>query len=141
MSTLKNKKIKDTYEGLLKTSTNLALDGTLTQIQDGTGQDSNVKINNLGDIELNKLKFTKLEDSNAVEINDFLVSSEPFVAAANTKIPTVESVKNYVDSEVTSQDLDFTANSGTGDVDLDSEVFDIRGVNGINTNADANTLI
>ena len=140
MSTLKNKKIKDTYEGLLKTSTNLALDGTLTQIQDGTGQDSNVKINNLGDIELNKLKFTKLEDSNAVEINDFLVSSEPFVAAANTKIPTVESVKNYVDSEVTSQDLDFTANSGTGDVDLDSEVFDIRGVNGINTSANVNTL-
>jgi hypothetical protein len=142
MSTLKNKKIKDTYEGLLKTSTNLALDGTLTQIQDGTGQDSNVKINNLGDIELNKLKFTKLEDSNAVEINDFLVSSEPFVAAANTKIPTVESVKNYVDDNVTAQDLDFSGNTGTGDVDLDSEVFTITGSNGIETTAlDASLII
>ena len=140
MSTLKNKKIKDTYEGLLKTSTNLALTGSLTEIQDGTGQDSGVKINNLGDVELNKLKFTKLEDSNAVEINDFLVSSEPFVAAANTKIPTVESVKNYVDSEVTSQDLDFTGNGGTGSVDLDSQIFDIRGSNGINTSADVDTL-
>jgi hypothetical protein len=140
MSTLKNKKIKDTYEGLLKTSTNLALNGTLRQIQDGTGQDSNVKINNLGDIELNKLKFTKLVDSNAVEINDFLVSTEPFESELDTKIPTVKAVKNYVDSEVTSQDLDFTANSGSGDVDLDSEVFDIRGTAGIQTSADANTV-
>tara|TARA_R110002096_G_scaffold217985_1_gene406121 strand:- start:574 stop:2403 length:1830 start_codon:yes stop_codon:yes gene_type:complete len=142
MSTLKNKKIKDTYEGLLKTSTNLALTGTPTEIQDGTGQSSGVKINNLGDIELNKLKFTKLEDSNAVEINDFLVSSEPFVAASNTKVPTVESVKNYVDDNVTAQDLDFSGNSGTGDVDLDSEVFAITGSNGIATTAlDASLII
>ena len=140
MSTLKNKKIKDTYEGLLKTSTNLALNGTLTQIQDGTGQDSNVKINNLGDIELNKLKFTKLEDAAAVVINDFLTSTEPFESDLDTKIPTVKAVKNYVDSEVTSQDLDFTANSGSGNVDLDSEVFDIRGTAGIQTSADANTV-
>ena len=141
MSTLKNKKIKDTYEGLLKTSTNLALDGTLTQIQDGTGQDSNVKINNLGDIELNKLKFTTLEDSNAVEINDFLTSTEPFESELDTKIPTVKAVKNYVDSEVTLQDLDFSGNTGTGDVDLDSDVFTITGSNGIETTALGASLI
>lgn len=140
MSTLQNKKIKDTYEGLLKTSTNLALTGSLTEIQDGTGQNSGVKINNLGEVELNKLKFTALEDGNAVEINDFLVSSEPFVAS-NTKIPTVESVKNYVDSSVTAQDLDFSADAGAGSIDLDSETLIVKGTNGLNTSVVANELI
>jgi len=140
MSTLKNKKIKDTYEGLLKTSTNLALDGTLTQIQDGTGQDSNVKINNLGDIELNTLKFTALEDSNAVKINNFLVSSELFLST-ETKIPTVGSVKKYVDNNISTQDLDFSGNTGTGDVDLDSEIFIVEGKSGITTEASSNALI
>ena len=141
MSTLKNKKIKDTYKGLLKTSTNSALAATLTEIQDGTGQDSGVKINNLGEIELNKLKFTTLEDSNAVEINDFLISTEPFESELDTKIPTVKAVKNYVDSEITSQDLDFSGNTGTGAVDLDSEVLTITGSNGIATAATNTSLI
>jgi len=140
MSTLKNKKIKDTYEGLLKTSTNLALDGTLTQIQDGTGQDSNVKINNLGDIELNTLKFTALEDSNAVKINNFLVSSELFLST-ETKIPTVGSVKKYVDNNISTQDLDFSGDIGTGAVDLDSQIFIVEGKSGITTEASSNALI
>ena len=140
MSTLQNKKIKDTYEGLLKTSTNLALDGTLTQIQDGTGQNSNVKINNLGEIELNTLRFSALEDSLAVSITGFLVSSELFLST-ETKIPTVKSVKEYVDNNISAQDLDFSGNIGTGDVELDSEIFIIEGKSGITTEATSNALI
>jgi hypothetical protein len=131
MSTLKNKKIKDTYEGLLKTSTNSALAATLTEIQDGTGQDSGVKINNLGEIELNKLKFTTLEDGNAVEVNQFLVSSEPFVAI-DTKIPTVKSVKNYVDTNITAvENITITnaADIATNVTDIATNVTDINTIN------------
>jgi hypothetical protein len=39
MATLTNLKIKDTYDGLLKTSDNLPIDGTLKTLQDGLGND------------------------------------------------------------------------------------------------------
>ncbi|NDG52011.1 MAG: hypothetical protein EBY39_03145 [Flavobacteriia bacterium] len=48
--------------------------------------------------------------------------------------------KGYVDSQITAQDLDFSGNNGTGDVDLDSEAFEITGSNGIVTTALNNTL-
>ena len=41
-----------------------------------------------------------------------------------THIATQQSIKAYVDSQVTAQDLDFGGDSGTGAVDLDSETLD-----------------
>ena len=47
---------------------------------------------------------------------------------------TQQSVKAYVDSQLTAQDLDFrTGTAGTGSVDLDSEVITFEGGTGINT--------
>ena len=40
-----------------------------------------------------------------------------------TLIPTQQSVKAYVDSQVTAQDLDATTDSGTIDIDLDPFSF------------------
>ena len=39
MATLTNLKIKDTYDGLLKTSDNQPIGGTLKTLQDGLGND------------------------------------------------------------------------------------------------------
>ena len=57
-------------------------------------------------------------------------------------LPTQQSVKAYVDSQVTAQDLDFTADTGgTRSIDLDSETFSILGTeNEIVTSGSSNTV-
>lgn len=56
-------------------------------------------------------------------------------------VPTQQSVKAYVDSQVTAQDLDFAGDSGTGAVDLDSQSLTIAGTaNEIETSASGQTL-
>ena len=58
-----------------------------------------------------------------------------------TLIPTQQSVKAYVDSQVTAQDLDFTADSGgPASIDLDSETLGIGGSTGINTSVSGNNV-
>ncbi len=58
-----------------------------------------------------------------------------------TALATQQSIKAYVDSQVTAQDLDFQGDSGGSlSIDLDSEVLDIAGGTGIDTSGAANTL-
>ena len=58
-----------------------------------------------------------------------------------TQLATQQSIKAYVDSQVTAQDLDFAGDSGTGAVDLDSQTFTIAGTaNEIETAASSQTL-
>jgi hypothetical protein len=54
--------------------------------------------------------------------------------------PSQSSVKTYVDTQVTAQDLDFEGDSGSSNVDLDSQSFDIAGGSGITTTASGQTL-
>ena len=58
-----------------------------------------------------------------------------------TALATQQSIKAYVDSQVTAQDLDFAGDSGTGAVDLDSQSLTIAGTsNEIETSASSQTL-
>jgi len=58
-----------------------------------------------------------------------------------TALATQQSIKAYVDSQVTAQDLDFAGDSGTGAVDLDSQSLTIAGTaNEIETSASGQTL-
>jgi len=58
-----------------------------------------------------------------------------------TKVPTQQSVKAYVDAQVTAQDLDFQGDSGGAlSIDLDSETLDIAGGTGIDTVGSGNTV-
>ena len=58
-----------------------------------------------------------------------------------TALATQQSIKAYVDAELTSQDLDFQGDSGGAlSIDLDSETLDIAGGTGIDTSGSANTL-
>ena len=54
--------------------------------------------------------------------------------------PSQGSVKTYVDTQVTGQDLDFEGDSGSSNVDLDSQSLDIAGGSGITTTASGQTL-
>lgn len=59
---------------------------------------------------------------------------------SNVKLATQQSIKAYVDSQVTAQDLDITTDSGSIDIDLDSETLTIAGGEGIDTSATGTTV-
>ena len=79
-------------------------------------------------------------------ISDGTITATAFVdeddmsSNSATLIPTQQSVKAYVDSQVTASDLDAAGDSGTIDVDLDSETFTIAGGTGITTAASGTTI-
>ena len=60
---------------------------------------------------------------------------------SDTSLATQQSIKAYVDSQVTAQDLDVAGDSGTGAVDLDSQSLTIAGTaNEIETSASGQTI-
>jgi len=59
---------------------------------------------------------------------------------SNNKVASQQSIKAYVDSVVTAQDLDVTSDSGTIAIDLDSEVLTIAGGTGIASTGASNTI-
>jgi|TARA_R110001606_G_scaffold353447_1_gene503993 hypothetical protein len=58
----------------------------------------------------------------------------------DTTIPTSAAVKDYVDNNVTAQDLDGAADDGTFTVDLDSQTFTVAGGAGIETTGSGQTV-
>ena len=57
-----------------------------------------------------------------------------------TKLATQQSIKAYVDAQVTAQDLDVTTDSGTISIDLDSETLTVAGGTGLDSSATGNTV-
>ena len=57
-----------------------------------------------------------------------------------TKAASQQSIKAYIDAQVTAQDLDATTDSGTISVDLDSQTLTIAGGTGINTSGSGQTI-
>ena len=55
-----------------------------------------------------------------------------------TSLPTQQSVKAYVDTQITAEDLDLATDSGTIAIDLDSETLTLTGGTGIDTSAASN---
>ena len=78
---------------------------------------------------------TQIVAGNAVKDEDDMSSDSA------VHIATQQSIKAYVDSQVTAQDLDFGGDTGTGQVDLDSQTFTISGTaNEIETSAVDQTI-
>ena len=82
--------------------------------------------------------------SGAVSLAATLLVTEGEGISSNdndTTLPTSAAVKDYVDNNLTSQDVDFAGDSGTGAVDLDSQSLTIAGTtNEIETSASGQTL-
>ena len=57
-----------------------------------------------------------------------------------TQLATQQSIKAYVDTQITAEDLDITTDSGTIAIDLDSETLTIAGGTGIDTTGSSNTI-
>ena len=79
--------------------------------------------------------------ANAVEVGmiDFLVDEDNMASDSAVKVPSQQSVKAYVDSQVTAQDLDLAGDSGTGAVDLDSQSITFAGGTGVTTSVSGQT--
>ena len=60
---------------------------------------------------------------------------------SNTHLATQQSIKAYVDAQVTAQDLDVIADNNVAiSIDLDSETIDFAGGTGLDSNAAGNTI-
>ena len=69
------------------------------------------------------------------------VDEDDMSSNSATSIPSQQSVKAYVDSQVTAQDLDFQADSGGAlSIDLDSETLTFTGGTGIDTSGSGNAV-
>ena len=69
-----------------------------------------------------------------------VLDSDTMSGVSATTVATSESIKAYVDSQVTAQDLDVISDSGTIDIDLDSESLTVAGGSGLATSATGSTL-
>lgn len=58
----------------------------------------------------------------------------------DTAVPTAAAVKDYVDTQLSAEDLDFAGDSGTGAIDLDSQTLSVVGGAGLQTTASNQTL-
>ena len=70
--------------------------------------------------------FTNLTINGSSQITD-IDEDLTTVSASHDTLASALAIKNYVDSQVTAQDLDFSGDSGTGAVDLDSQSLTISG--------------
>ena len=56
-----------------------------------------------------------------------ILDEDDMESDSDTALATQQSIKAYVDNQITAQDLDFAGDTGTGAVDLDSQTFKIEG--------------
>ena len=70
-----------------------------------------------------------------------LIDEDNMSTNSATRLPSQQSVKAYVDAQVTASDLDFSADSGGAlSIDLDSEAITFTGGTGITTVGNANDV-
>ena len=121
MANLENKRIKDTYEGLIKTNDNNAIVGEV-ELTDGAGNGTGVSVSTDGRVVASgTVSFGSLKDiGENITITKFVDEADGIANNDNdTSIPTVAAVKDYVDS--TELDTVTSVNTQTGDVVLDTD--------------------
>jgi len=121
------------------TNGNVSIDGDVT-VADGSNDFDVASHDGTNGLKLGGTLVT----SSAAELN--ILDGKSFVDEDNmasnsaTAIPSQQSVKAYVDTQLTAEDLDVTTDSGTIDIDLDSETLTIAGGTGLSSSASSTTV-
>ena len=121
------------------TNGNVSIDGDVT-VADGSNDFDVASHDGTNGLKLGGNIVT----SSAAELN--ILTGKSFVDEDNmasnsaTAIPSQQSVKAYVDTQLTAEDLDVTTDSGTIDIDLDSETLTIAGGTGLSSSASSTTV-
>ena len=111
-TSLSGTKIKDTYDGLIKTSNNAAVGSSNVELTDGVGNDINISINNTGALTADGnitgasiIKTggtsTQLLLANGAVVTLTLENSGIGSNDSDTKVPSNAAVKDYVDTQIT----------------------------------------
>ena len=163
-SSLTGISIASSYDSLLKVGDNDGLSASLQVISDGLGTETGISLNNAGDLSATgsitansfvgnlsgnisgnstisgTLTFGSLSDG-TITITD-IKDEDNMSSDSATALATQQSIKAYVDAQVTASDLDFQGDSGgVQSIDLDSETFTIAGTtNEIQTASAGNAL-
>jgi len=90
--------------------------------------------------DLNDRVDTVINEAGTAVNTTLFLDEDNMASNSATKGVTQQSVKAYVDSQVTAQDLDVQTDSGNIDIDLDSEALTIAGGEGIDTSATSTTV-
>ena len=119
---------------------NSSTDGQLDIVADTEVQIAAPTIDINGDADVSgTLTYGSLSDG-SITITAF-VDEDNMVSNSATLVPTQQSVKAYVDAQVTAQDLDFQADTGGAlNIDLDSETLTLTGGTGIDTSGSGNAV-
>lgn len=110
-TSLSGTKIKDTYDGLIKTSNNSSVGSSNVELTDGLGNDINISINNTGDLTAdgditaaNLIKSggtaTQVLLANGTVLTLTLEASGIGSNDSDSNVPTNAAVKDYVDTEI-----------------------------------------
>ncbi len=111
-TSLSGTKIKDTYDGLIKTSDNSSVGSSNIELTDGLGNDINISINNTGALTADGTitgasiiktggTSTQLLLANGAVVSLTLESSGISSNDSDSNVPSNAAVKDYVDTEIT----------------------------------------
>ena len=103
-----------------------------------TGTVTAAALNVTGNLDVDgTLEFDSISGTGSVAVTD-IADEDNMSSNSATKLATQQSIKAYVDSQVTAQDLDLTDGSTSISIDLDSEALSVLGGTGVTSTASGN---
>tara|TARA_B100001248_G_scaffold151767_1_gene114009 strand:- start:1450 stop:2883 length:1434 start_codon:yes stop_codon:yes gene_type:complete len=136
--------VTSTIDGATDTNITSAADGAMLLYDTGTSKwidnvmsgDATMADTGVMTISNDAVTLAKIADAVIITESEGISSND-----VDTGFPTAAAVKDYVDSNITAQDLDITGDSGTGAVDLDSQTLNIVGTsNEVDTSVSGQTV-
>lgn len=136
--------VTSTIDGATDTNITSAADGAMLLYDTGTSKwidnvmsgDATMADTGVITISNDAVTLAKIADAVIITESEGISGND-----VDTGFPTAAAVKDYVDSNLTAQDLDVAGDSGTGAVDLDSQSLTIAGTsNEIETSASGQTI-